>query len=541
MSHETHEVTQVPETAGGMAQQMSFGQRFTLISRLSVKMRIALLGAVPLLALLIGSLTILSEKNTLLDEMADIRVLSLVAQDSGGLVHELQKERGASAGFLGSKGTKFGAELGAQRNQTDNKLQVFTETVETSDLGAISAVLADKARQAQTLLSGLSDMRRRVSDQQVAVKEALGFYTSAISGLLDVVAGMSAVSSNAAVNNRVVAYYNFSQMKERNGIERAVGSNGFATGAFEGSLYRRLVSLIAEQKAFLTTFDRWATEDQRAFYGRTVAGEAVNEVERMRAIALNSTETGNTGGVDATYWFATITKKINMLKKVEDRLAADVIATADQVSGELRTTFFTVLTVVCVLLVVMGVAVFFTVRGITRPLMLISGTMSQLAQGNKAIEVPETHRRDEIGEMARTVQVFKENAVKMDQMAAEQEEQERRAEEEKRQAMMKMADDLETSVKGVVESVSSTSTEVQSSAESMSTTAEEASRQSAAVSAASEQASTNVQTAASAAEELSTSIEEIGRQVADSAKIAEKAVAEAESADGSVQGLAEAA
>ncbi|MEE9140933.1 MAG: methyl-accepting chemotaxis protein [Alphaproteobacteria bacterium] len=176
-----------------------------------------------------------------------------------------------------------------------------------------------------------------------------------------------------------------------------------------------------------------------------------------------------------------------------------------------------------------------------RPIRALTDAMHKLADGDKTVDIPAATRADEIGDMARTVQVFKENAIKMDQMVAEQKEHEHRAEEEKRQAMMKMADDLETSVKGVVESVSSTSTEVQNSAESMATTAEETSRQSAAVAAASEQASANVQTAATAAEELSTSIEEIGRQVAASAKTAEKAVAEAESADGSVQGLAEAA
>jgi methyl-accepting chemotaxis protein len=108
-------------------------------------------------------------------------------------------------------------------------------------------------------------------------------------------------------------------------------------------------------------------------------------------------------------------------------------------------------------------------------------------------------------------------------------------------AQVKLADDFETNVKAVVESVSASAAEMQGTANSMSSTAEETSRQAVAVAAASEQASANVQTVASSAEELSSSIEEISRQVMQSSKIAEDAVDEAKKADEKVQGLAEAA
>jgi len=176
-----------------------------------------------------------------------------------------------------------------------------------------------------------------------------------------------------------------------------------------------------------------------------------------------------------------------------------------------------------------------------KPLSTMAITMNGLAGGNLDLEVPAQDRADEVGDMAKAVQVFKDNALRTKELEAEQLASAERAEIEKKEMMVRMADDFEASVGGVVDSVSSAATEMQSSAESMAATAEETSRQSSAVAAASEQASTNVQTVASASEELTASISEINRQVSQSTEIAGGAVHEAEKADEMVQGLAQAA
>ncbi len=191
-----------------------------------------------------------------------------------------------------------------------------------------------------------------------------------------------------------------------------------------------------------------------------------------------------------------------------------------------------------VMVLIMALIGFFFARSITRPIGAMTDSMGVLAEGNLEAEIPSQDRHDEIGEMAAAVQVFKENALRVKEMEAEQEEQEKRAEEEKRQTMNKMADDFQASVGGVVETVSSASTQLQSSAQSMTAISEETSSQATAVAAASEQASSNVQTVASAAEELSSSISEISRQVSQSTEIAGSAVGAAEKADEMVQGLA---
>ena len=191
-------------------------------------------------------------------------------------------------------------------------------------------------------------------------------------------------------------------------------------------------------------------------------------------------------------------------------------------------------------LIITAIGVFFA-RSITNPINNMTLVMGVLANGDLTAIVPSTDRHDEIGEMAAAVEVFKANGIRNREMEAEAEAQKIQTEKEKRQVMLKMADDFESSVGGVVNAVSSASTEMQSSAQALSATAEQTSQQSAAVAAASEEASTNVQTVASASEELSSSISEISRQVAQSTQIAGAAVAEVDHANEKVQGLADAA
>lgn len=184
---------------------------------------------------------------------------------------------------------------------------------------------------------------------------------------------------------------------------------------------------------------------------------------------------------------------------------------------------------------------FFTTRSIVRPVTDMTAAMTELSQGKLETPIPALDKKDEIGEMARSVQVFKENMVKTKQMEEEAKQTETRQREERRKMMLTMADDFEAKVGGIVQTVASASNEMQSTAQSLSASSEETTRQAAAVAAASEQASANVQTVASASEELSASIAEIGKQVEKSTNMAKSATEKAETTSRGMTELAAAA
>jgi len=175
--------------------------------------------------------------------------------------------------------------------------------------------------------------------------------------------------------------------------------------------------------------------------------------------------------------------------------------------------------------------------GITRPINRMVGAMGRLSQNDLEVEIPGEDRSDEIGDMAKTVQVFKDNAIEVERMTKAQKQIAIKAEEDKRALMQKMAADFESSVGIIIASVTSASTKMQSSAQAMSSTATETTARSQAMTSAAELASTNVQSVSAATEELSSSIGEIGRQVSQSKIIATNATTDAEAANLKVESL----
>ncbi|WP_168220542.1 methyl-accepting chemotaxis protein [Azospirillum thermophilum] len=179
-------------------------------------------------------------------------------------------------------------------------------------------------------------------------------------------------------------------------------------------------------------------------------------------------------------------------------------------------------------------------RSISNPLIAMTGRMHRLAEGDLALDIPGTARRDEVGEMARAVAVFKTQAQENRSLRDDQEEVRRRAETEREAAMRRIADDLQSRVGQVVEGLASASTQMVATAEGMARTVGLATDGASAVAEAAELASGNVQTVSAATTELSASIGEISRQVSQSSGIATTAVGEADHANQRIQALVQA-
>ena len=180
------------------------------------------------------------------------------------------------------------------------------------------------------------------------------------------------------------------------------------------------------------------------------------------------------------------------------------------------------------------------VRSIVHPLAGITAVMGELATDNTEVEILGRDRRDEIGAMARAVEVFKENMIKTDALAAEQ-AKEQVAKEAEARRVMKLCATFDRTASDTLETVALAATEMQTTSEGMSATAEETNQQASSVAWASVETTANVEKVAAATEEMSASIGEIGRQVEQSAAITQRAVTESEKTNGTVQSLAVAA
>jgi len=550
------------------------------MQNLKIRTSIALSLLLPIVGLIAFAGTLVWDKQQTATEMEGLNDLALLAPVISGMIHELQVERGTAAIFIGSKGKEFAKELPDQFLVTNTKSEALIaalhgydasvfNTAKAADAAAtpqeetktaqgeqgesapdnllkldsgVSNSLVEKMNVAIGALTEIEAIREKTLKKRATVLNMSKYYTDTISSLLSIIEEMTVLSSNAKVTTAIAAYTNFLQSKERAARERDLGGAAFGIGKFTFLVHKNFTELIAQQEELLRTFSVNATDEQYEFLTQTLASDIVKEVERLRVIAIASSQPEfNLQGVTSKQWTDAATGRIGLLKTVEDKLSEDLVSSVSLIQSAAETAFSSILIISLTLLAITLVFVMFIVRGITRPVALMTGAMSQLANGDLGIEVPALGRKNEVGEMAAAVQMFKNNAIRTKEIEAEAERQKHKTEEEKRQMMLKMADDFEASIGGVVNSVSSASTEMQCSAEAVTETATLTSEQSAAASAAAEEASTNVQTVASAAEELSSSISEISRQVAQSTQIAGAAVAEVDGANTKVQGLATAA
>jgi methyl-accepting chemotaxis protein len=230
------------------------------------------------------------------------------------------------------------------------------------------------------------------------------------------------------------------------------------------------------------------------------------------------------------------------VRAVADRLVERVEHFAKEASEEYETTS-RLLIVAAAVSIIFGIVAGYLIGqfGIVKPIVLLKAVMEAFASNDLKADVPGIDRRDEVGDMARTVEVFKKNGLEVERLKVEQQTTERRVAEQRKADMHKMANDFESAVGEIVETVSSASTELEASASTLTSAAERAQELTTMVAAASEEASTNVQSVASATEEMASSVNEISRQVQDSARMANEAVDQARKTNDRVGELSKAA
>ena len=261
---------------------MSLINHFRLTTKFSIMLFIPLAGLV-----WFGGQNLLIRQE-LSTNMAAVDQLSGLAVRVSALVHETQKERGMTAGFLGSKGKKFATELPQhQRSSTDPRRQDVRTYLKEFDPTAYGAEFASTMSQALQKLDGLDNMRQQVSRQSIPSPQAINYYTQMNAKFLNTISYLSRLAANAEMSALSGAYVNFLQGKERAGLERAVLTNTFAGGGFGFGMYLKFSSLVSEQNTFFSVFATMAPEAQISFYKEKMAAASVAEVQRMREIAFN--------------------------------------------------------------------------------------------------------------------------------------------------------------------------------------------------------------------------------------------------------------
>ncbi|MCE9664038.1 nitrate- and nitrite sensing domain-containing protein [Halomonas sp. M5N1S17] len=315
-----------------------------LLHRMPMGIKFLLSLLLPLLALAWFAGSGVLERQRLAANMADLEEMTHIAQRAGNLVHELQRERGMTAGFLSSNGNNFRDGLPDQRQATDARLETFQRYLNNVDLVALAPQLAARIDDTLSRLDATAALRQRIDGLDVATGEAIAHYTEINSALITMIGRMTLATDEGSVSSRLAAYYNLLQAKELAGIERAVLSGAFSADGMTQATYQQLLMRIGQETAYHEAFHTLATPPMRQRLQAVADSPEVSRVEPLRSAAISlGTEGGY--GVDAQQWFDWQTDKIDLLKEVEDAVAQDVEFTAAALRREARQTLITYLVV----------------------------------------------------------------------------------------------------------------------------------------------------------------------------------------------------
>ncbi|WP_421193438.1 methyl-accepting chemotaxis protein [Aeromonas enteropelogenes] len=364
------------------------------MNRLGLAGKMLLAICLPLLALVFFAGHYVYDRYRVSQEMEQAQQMLVLVKSSAQLVHELQKERGMSAGFIGSAGSKFADALPQQREAVDEAIARFR----AEDQG----IAHEQADQGLAQLAGIRD---QVSQLTIEAPRQVAFYSQLIASLLGVVDEISLRSRDAGIALQTNAYAAFLQNKERMGMERATLSNVFAKDSFTPAALQQFMSLLASQQSYLERFRAVATDEQIGLLDTLLQSPVMGEVSKLEQVALDKMAQGSFD-VDPEQWFAVSTKKIDLLKQGEDQLYQQLFERVAQMQISSQHNFWwgTLAVLVCLLLTCL--ISWKVLRDLHLGFVALHRTFSRLVNENDLTVRVNWQSGDELGALSRDLNQF---------------------------------------------------------------------------------------------------------------------------------------
>jgi hypothetical protein len=276
------------------------------------------------LAMMSGSSFLLAARQCEIAELEELARTGELVGVIGGFVHALQRERGLSNLFLGSRGTRFAEAVQAQHAECRQAEQAVRVAFEGLDTGSAQvrngARLFSRVAMVLHGLAGLPALRDRVAAQALGAPEATAAYVKLVAGLLGVVFEAADTASDPAISRALLAMFNFMQGKEFAGQERAFGGNAFAAGGIGAPGQQHWHHLVESQQACLQVFADFAAPDVLRVDHARRDPQVLADIERLRRLGAS----GRPGPLDRNLsqpWYDACTRRLDAMRTVEDVLA----------------------------------------------------------------------------------------------------------------------------------------------------------------------------------------------------------------------------
>lgn len=255
---------------------------------LNLKSKLILLLLFPIIGLLFLSITISYDRAVTYTKLEMLNKIVLLTTKTKTLVYSLQKERGFSNGFIGSKGLKFKEEILNQEKETNQQQKELHNFLKTIDIDYYGKDFKDTIENALKKLKEINSIREKRNILKIDQKDINEYYTDLINTFIDSITYTSNFSNDIRLTKELYAYSNLIYVIERTANERGVGTLAFTIKELSFPLRNRLHDLILEQKFFTKAFEENLDKESLLYYKTIFKGEVIDESTRMRNVLLNS-------------------------------------------------------------------------------------------------------------------------------------------------------------------------------------------------------------------------------------------------------------
>jgi methyl-accepting chemotaxis protein len=263
------------------------------LDNLKIKTKLGLLLALPLIGVVYFASVFLISTYSQYNKTDRLETLIILSSKASILVHETQKERGLTAGFLGSGGKKFQDEIKAQRIKANNAFIQYNNFAQTIDYTKYDKKLINVIDKTTTTFQNLSTIREDIDNMNIKVQDAITYYTNMNQLILKPIDFTIKSSDISSLTNDIIAYSSFLKAKEKAGIERAVGTNTLSADKFNLGMRNKFISLIASQNSYLNTFKEFASSSDAKYFDNIMQGEDINHILRIRKTLLETIKKQN--------------------------------------------------------------------------------------------------------------------------------------------------------------------------------------------------------------------------------------------------------
>jgi methyl-accepting chemotaxis protein len=364
---------------------------------LSIRYKLLALTLIPMLLALIVIFNLLSKNYQVFANMQQAQELAVLNTVASKLIHELQKESGFSIGYLSAKGKKFGTDLTNQIINTDKKSSDYQNVASKFNASVSSQQLTSLISSINQKFEMLGNIRIGVNEQNIPSNDIVQYYIKLNRSLLAISRLIATYIDDPKIKRQMNAYLYLLKNKELAGIERAVLTQAFTAKTPTVKVYNHFVSLLAEQKIYMTLFLDVSNEEQEKLLHDTLEGDAVKEVERIRNNVLKHKKRLR---INPNYWFANASTRIEKLKILENIMAYKLTESIAKAKNIAYLKLLQLAIIAIIAIVFSLVISIYLLRQIGGQIRALSKAMIKVQQHSDLTSTAEVKSEDELGMLA---------------------------------------------------------------------------------------------------------------------------------------------